>query len=75
MLLVVIFVVYLACFVGNIVALKIQASTGMQTKWMIFSCLMIYTFLCSWGLLGLIPSSPIGMKHVWESFMFGCLHG
>ena len=60
---------------GNWLTLKVQQRFALQAKHMIFGCLCCYILLSCLGLLGLIEGSPVGLKNVWEAFVFGFIHG
>jgi len=72
---IVILEVMIIAIFGNIFALHIQKRWNVEPKYMIFGQLCGYMLLCILGLLGLIPGSPVGMKHPSEAFIFAAMHG
>ena len=67
--------VMIFAIVGNFLALYLQRRWGSSTKHMILYCLAIYVAMMAWGMLGMIPASPVGLKQGWEAYAFGAFHG
>lgn len=67
--------VLVIAFIGNYLALKIQQAYLLSPKTMILGSLSCYIFMEVWGIIGLIPGSPIGLKKTWEAFAFAFIHG
>ena len=67
--------VMIFAIVGNFLALYLQRRWGSSTKHMILYCLAIYVAMTAWGMLGMIPASPVGLKQGWEAYAFGAVHG
>uniref|UniRef100_A0A7S3D2A9 Autophagy-related protein n=1 Tax=Palpitomonas bilix TaxID=652834 RepID=A0A7S3D2A9_9EUKA len=60
---------------GNFLFFAIQKPLKWSNKAMILLSLVCYSLLCLYGILGFIPGNPLGLKSMWEMFVFGAIHG
>ena len=65
----------LVALVGNFVFLWIKNRFHLQSKTVISLNLVILLILPTYAFIGFIPSSPIGMKQIWELYVFCGLYG
>jgi len=65
----------LLALVGNFFFLWIKNKLGLESKTMIYINLACFLFLPVYSFIGFIPAAPIGMKRIWELFVFGAIFG
>jgi UMF1 family MFS transporter len=65
----------LIALVGNFFFLWVKNKLKLESKTMIVINLSFLLILPFYSFLGFIPSSPIGMKKIWELFVFGAIYG
>jgi MFS transporter, UMF1 family len=63
-----------ACF-GSVFYLWVYKRFSLQPKTMILWILTVYSAVCAYGCIGLIPGSVIGLRSQWELYMFAVIHG
>lgn len=64
-----------SALIGNWVWLKMKTRFDIATKKMIMITICCMLFLPLYALLGFIDSSPIGLKQVWELYVFAAWYG
>jgi UMF1 family MFS transporter len=65
----------LLALVGNFFFLWLKNRFNLESKTMIYINLCCFLVLPFYAFIGFIPSSPIGMKKIWELFAFGAIFG
>lgn len=65
----------LLALAGNFFFLWLKNKLALESKTMIYINLGFFLFLPIYSFIGFIPSAPIGMKKIWELFVFGAIFG
>lgn len=61
--------------IGNFFWLWIKNKFNIETKTMLYFNLGCLLILPIYGFIGFIPKSPIGIKHIWELYVFAAIFG
>ena len=61
--------------VGVWVFQKVYEGFGLTTMAILRLTLAVYLFLPIWGIIGYIPTSPIGFRKIWELYFIGAWYG